>query len=198
MSAGEGTGGYTGPERRVDLQTRKRIESIAKGYVAFTARTTWYLRAMVLLFALSAGAFTWLLNKNSDRARETRALVHQINAERARNVRDGCVGQNQRHDGTVLTVDKLLLQAVAIQEREKVSDATRRKLDELAKAGRAARSDRVAQGLLLQARKLVSPVLRQQIDQSRGQTVLLVDSLAPRRDCVALVRSQVGRPPRTP
>jgi esterase/lipase len=47
-------------------------------------------------------------------------------------------------------------------------------------------------GLLARARKGASPQQRKQIQQSRASTLLLIDALAPRRDCEALVRQQVG------
>jgi hypothetical protein len=47
-------------------------------------------------------------------------------------------------------------------------------------------------GVLDQARKTAGPAQRKQIQQSRAATVLLIDALAPKRDCNALVRRQVG------
>ena len=61
------------------------------------------------------------------------------------------------------------------------------KLARLARQPGDAPDDKVSQ-LLREARKLVGPKINGQIDQSCGQTVLLVDALAPKRNCDKLVR----------
>jgi len=63
----------------------------------------------------------------------------------------------------------------------------RDKLARLARQPGDAPDDKASQ-LLREARKLVGPKINGQIDQSCGQTVLLVDALAPKRNCDNLVR----------
>ena len=114
------------PDRRIDFIARERIEEIAQGYERFTHRVTWYLRAFVLLFFVAAVVFTFQEIALNSRANETRRLTEangqltrEIQAERARSVRDGCEAQNQRHDGTIKTLNRLIDKLPSGPQRER-------------------------------------------------------------------------------
>ena len=194
-------------DRRVDPHSRNRLAEIALGYEEQNRRTTFYLRLFVVLFGVAAVVFTLQQVKLGDQADTTRKLVdangrlgHQIQTERARSVRDNCEGQNGRHNGTIKTLDRLLVIAVNQQFAKKVKPAVKTQLRDAAReAGRKrhdgtfALSQAQLSALLQKVRKLVPPALRQQIDQSRSQQVFLIDALAPVRNCDKAVHDAVRR-----
>jgi hypothetical protein len=200
MTPGEGTDAF-GSEPRVDVDTRldaieeateEHLSAIGQAYGKFNRRVSWILRIGLAGAFAAAVVFTYQLGINGDRAKDARKLANQIQVERARNVRDSCVQTNARHNATVTTVDQVLAQAGLTGAKKTADKAQMAKINkallELADAKGPAETHRA----YLEARKLSSPALRKQFDQSRGSTVLLIDALAPVRDCDKLVNSQVG------
>lgn len=106
---------------------RDRIDDLVRRYAALDRRVSRYLRALVVLFCVSALVFTYLLAVNADRAKEARdlartnrVLTRQIQIERARNVRDACAQTNARHDKTIVTLDRLLKRAAKTASPERL------------------------------------------------------------------------------
>jgi hypothetical protein len=172
-------------ERRTDRAAPNRIDEIAAAYRRFNRLVTWPLRAGVAMLFVAGVLFSYQLAINADRA-------HQIQAERARSVRDNCTGTNERHDSTVATVDRVLITAAFRQFRDHVDERARMGLERAAAEAQHASPGRLVV-LLGLVKRLVPERDDRLIDESRGQTVLLVDALAPHRDCDLLVRRQVGR-----
>ena len=124
------------PDRRTDQPTRDRIDEltksvderlgkIAEAYETHNRKVTWILRGFVALLAVAALVVTYQQKVNSDRADDARNLsqraadlAHQIQVERARNVRDSCEASNKRHDSTIATLDKLLAR-IPREQRER-------------------------------------------------------------------------------
>jgi hypothetical protein len=123
------------------------------------------LTAMV---ALPAGA--WVVATST---RENHDLLQAIQAERAKNIRRSCEEQNARHDQTVDTLNRLVVQRL-----------THRTVPASVKGAQL-------KVLLAGALRMADPPVRAQMQQSIGSTVLLIESLAPHRDCSALVAQQV-------
>jgi type II secretory pathway pseudopilin PulG len=201
MTPDEGTDAF-GNDPLSDDETRARLDAIeeateehlgkiGKAYAKFNRRVSWLLRIGVLAGIAAAAVFTYQLGVNSDRADEARNLGRQIQNERIRNVRDSCEATNERHNDTVATIDQVLVQSVATQQKGKASDADQKALDALSAKAAKTKDPRQIAALLAQARKLVTPAFRRQIDQSRGQTVFIIDALAPVRDCDQVVHDQI-------
>jgi hypothetical protein len=72
-------------------------------------------------------------------------LSQRIQSQRAEAIRDGCLEQNARHDGTIKTLDRLIAAAPPGPERVRAI-------------------------------------------HNRAGTVLLIEQLAPKKDCAELVR----------
>lgn len=109
------------------------------------ARIVILVAAVVISAGLLLGGYLLANNTSTNTA-----LLGRINAERARNVRAACEGQNERHDNTIRQLDRLIAQA--------------------------------------------PPSRRARANAGRESTVLLIEALAPRRDCAALVRASVDQP----
>lgn len=128
--------------------------------------------AVAVAFAFgAAGAALWL---TSSRTTDVTEATAQIQKERARNIRSSCEAQNERHDSTIDTLNRVVLERLT---REHVPVAV---------------PPREVKIRLAAAMKLADPPVRTQIQQSIGSTSLLIDALAPRRDCDELVRLQVN------
>jgi len=148
------------PERRTDLALRKRIDEILDarlaqiqtGYERWTRRTLVILRVLFLVQVGLGALSIYLVGQNAQRSDETRELVHAQQTSRESSVRVTCREQNDRHDQTIATLDRLLEQA----DR----DATAQR--------------------------------RRQLREGRASTVLLIDALAPKRDCEQRVRQLAG------
>lgn len=103
------------------------------------------------------------------------SITSQIQQERARNVRDACVGQNKRHDDTLHGIDLLTLKRVAGPRAILNVPPGQVKVR--------------LEAVLAQ----VPAAQRKQIEQSLSGTAYIIDRLAPKQDCVARVKSQVGQ-----
>lgn len=104
---------------------------------------------------------------------DTNSTTAQIQRERARNTLRACQEQNTRHDGTIDTLNRVVLERLSKQHVP------------------AAVPPREVEVRLAAAMKLADPPVRTQIEQSIGSTILLIDALAPRRDCPAYVDRQI-------
>lgn len=98
----------------------------------------------------------------------------QIQHERARNIRDACEGQNKRHDDTLHGIDVLTLKRLAGAD-----------------AADGLKPDQVKLRLGIVLAHLPA-AQRKQVEQSLSGTAYIVDRLAPKHDCDAVVRSQVS------
>lgn len=103
-----------------------------------------------------------------------RSALRQVNDERARNTLRSCQEVNARHDATVDTINRLTL------ERLTGRPVPRSVPPAEVKARLAA------------AIRRADVRTRAQLQQSADSTALVVRSLAPKRDCAALVKRQVG------
>lgn len=110
-------------------------------------------------------------NRQADQAADTAA---QIQRERARNVRSNCEEQNRRHDDSIGTLDRLVLERLTHHRVAATLPAPQ------------------VEVRLAAALKLADPPVRAQVQQSIGSTVLLIEALVPKRDCRALVARQVN------
>lgn len=106
----------------------------------------------------------------ADEATDTTA---QIQRERARNIRSSCQAQNKRHDDSVDTLNRVVLERLTGKPAPIVMTSAEIKI-------------RLAAAL-----KLADPPVRKQVQQSVGSTTLLIEALAPKRQCDDLVRQQV-------
>ena len=148
-------------DQRRDLENRKRVEQIAKGYDRFTSRVGRILFCLVGAMGVLAITCAIALNTSHHQIKQVRAtaaiskqtaavskatadrlaaVVKQIQAERERNTLNSCRETNARHDKTVARFRKLARDADQAQV---------------------------------------------------AATITLIDALSPHRDCGALVRRQV-------
>lgn len=105
--------GLPGDERRQDIGSRGRIVALEERYQKVATHLTQAVAIIgVTLFVVSAVCVV-LIRANAARSKEARALADQIQQERARNMRDGCVAINQRHDDSITKLRVILEQTVA-------------------------------------------------------------------------------------
>jgi hypothetical protein len=152
---------------------------------------TWLLRGLVAVLLISAALLTHQQMVNGDHAREARDLGRQIQSERARNIRTGCADQNARHDNTIRVLDQQLVMIFAAEA--KGDKGKRRRLDALVARAKAASSASQVRAVVGDLKKLLGKAMTAQIDQARDPNVFIIDAVAPRHDCDALVRAQVDR-----
>lgn len=104
---------------------------------------------------------------------DTNSTTAQIQRERVRNTLRACQEQNTRHDGTIDTLNRVVL------ERLSHRDVPLAMMPAEVKVRLAA------------ALRLADPPVRAQIEQSVGATALLIEALSPKRDCAAYVDRQI-------
>lgn len=123
--------------------------------------------AMVAMLALPAA--TWFAGgKLSATSNQTDA----IQAERAANILRSCRELNDRHDDTIHAIDRLTLERITnehVPAATPAAEVTRR---------------------LGAALKAMPREGRVQVEQSRKSTAVIIDALAPKKDCGALVALQ--------
>jgi hypothetical protein len=122
---------------------------------------------VLLAIAAVVGVYA-LTNESKDR-------VNDINKSRALITYTGCLDQNNKHDSTILQLDRLLI----VRKSE-----LRKQIKAAEEAGNAT----------------TAASLRGQIDRlddSRSSTVSLIDALAPRQNCDQLVLDRFGFVPDT-
>lgn len=150
-----------GPDRRIDAEGRTRIDALADQMEArvdalhdTTRRAIRWLTAGFLALLIGATLVGWRVVEVSQESTEltkaNRQRIADVQRSREDTVRLACAEQNERHDGTIRTLDRLILE-------------TRKMHPE--RARRAA--------------------------ESRVGTVLLIEALAPKRDCDKRVRELV-------
>lgn len=112
------------------------------------------------------------------RAERNSETTRQIQQERADNILRSCREVNDRHDSSIDTLNRVVLERLSHRDVPRVMPPSEVKVR------------------LAAAMKLADPPVRSQIQQSLGSTALLIDALAPKRDCQALVAQQVNTKPR--
>lgn len=154
------------PDRRVDTETRSRVVALERRQ---HRSLTGMFVAIVILY-VAAGWAVWSNHR----------LVERVQDSRVRNVHDNCINQNERHDRTVATIDRVLVNALAQR------NAHNRRLVELAHRADAERDVDRLHRIYQQAIRVAGPTRSALIVRSRAQNVLLIDALAPVRDCKKL------------
>ena len=103
MSSEDDTG-----ERRLDLESRERVEALEVRYHDFQRRSLigQAIVGVAVVLALILGGINQ--QQQSNRSEETRELALQIQTERKRNIGGACRDQNLRNRTTIATLDQLL------------------------------------------------------------------------------------------
>lgn len=85
-------------KKRLDPDTRQRLEAIQAGYERWTRRTIWILRALVVATLALGVVSILLIDSNANR-------VDDIQQSRVDITRQSCEAQNDRHDKTIAEYD---------------------------------------------------------------------------------------------
>jgi hypothetical protein len=85
-------------KKRLDADTRQRLEAIQAGYEKWTRRTIWILRALVVATLALGVVSILLIGANSER-------VDEIQQSRVDITRQTCEAQNDRNAKTVRAYD---------------------------------------------------------------------------------------------
>lgn len=104
---------------------RGEMNSLKRQYFQFSRRVYWILLFIALALAASGFGFYRVIDELGERADEgrrlgeqNRALVAQINSERARNTRAACVQSNRRYLRAQRIIDRRIGQLPADQQAQ--------------------------------------------------------------------------------
>jgi hypothetical protein len=114
--------------------------------------------------------------------------LDSIQDERARATRISCMEQNARHDETIVETYRLVIEGSTEVAK---SPADRRRIEQIAAEASTATLEELP-NLVQETTQHVTEEGNQLIATAVGQTTRLVDALAPKRDCDALVERNVG------
>lgn len=96
-------------KKRLDADTRQRLEAIQAGYEKWTRRTIWILRALVVATLALGVVSILLIGANSKR-------VDEIQQSRVEITRQTCEAQNDRNRKTIAAYDVRIAAAKASGE----------------------------------------------------------------------------------
>lgn len=98
-------------KKRLDKDTRDRLEKIQRGYEKWTRRTIRILTVLSVATLVLGALSINLLDSNGDRVDDIAAAQKNIQQSRVDNTHTACEEQNDRHDRTIAELDALIAAA---------------------------------------------------------------------------------------